>query len=133
MGKLALVLGSVYGLLAVAIGAFGAHGLKKIIPAQKSDLLTSFETGVRYQMYHAIVLLALGMYMRAIRREPTALMQATNFFSIGTLLFSGSIYLLVALQISNSVGLGKWGLITPIGGVLLLIAWTLLLVHFIRS
>ncbi len=133
MGKLALIIGAVYGLFSVVLGAFGAHGLKRVIPTEKLDLLSSYEAGVRYQMYHAIVILTLGLYMRAIQSEPKLLQQSVSFLSIGTLLFSGSIYLLVALQISNSVGLGKIGIITPIGGVLMIIGWTLMLVHFIRG
>ncbi len=133
MGKLALVLGSFFGFASVAIGAFGAHGLKKIIPPEKASLLTSFETGVRYQMYHAIVILGLGLYMRATESSPKLLNQAVNMFSLGTLLFSGSIFLLVAFQISDSVGIGKFGVITPIGGILLLIGWAMVLIHFARN
>ncbi len=133
MGKLALLAGSIYGFLAVALGAFGAHGLKKYIPAEKQNLLSTFDTGVKYQMYHAIVLLALGLYMKAIDSSPALLKQASLLFSIGILFFSGSIYLLVGLQISESVGLGKIGIITPIGGLILLLAWAMLFVHFLRN
>ncbi len=133
MARLALILGSFYGMSAVILGAFGAHGLKKVLPTDKMSLVQSFDTGVKYQMYHAIVLLFLGIYMKYLQNTSTILDKAAIFFSVGTLLFSGSIYLLVALQIKDSVGLGKLGMITPIGGLFLVAGWAVMFYHFIRS
>ncbi|MFC4454929.1 DUF423 domain-containing protein [Deinococcus sonorensis] len=100
--------GAVLAGIGVALGAFGAHGLKTVLTP---DLLATFETGVRYQMYHGLGLLALGALPNQ-RRAPL-------FLLAGTVVFSGSLYLL-------SLSGVKWlGAITPIGGVLQLIGWGL--------
>lgn len=115
-----LIFGAVFGMLSVVFGAFGAHALKKIAT---NEQLKSFETGVKYQMYHAIVLLIIGFNMPS----PNSIM--IWCFVIGTLLFSFSIYSLVILSLKNKK-LRFLGPITPIGGLLLIMAWALLLFSF---
>lgn len=113
--------GSIFGLLGVAVGAFGAHGLKgHLEPA----LLAVFEVGVRYQLYHALALVILGSLPLKGRRQ--RLRQAAGWsFTSGILLFSGSLY---ALALSSSRILGA---ITPLGGLLLLLGWALLALIFL--
>jgi len=110
------VTATVLGAITIAIGAFGAHGLKKLVDA---EALSVFETGVRYQMYHTLALLMLGS-MNMI--SETVKKRVFQFFTLGILLFSGSIYLLSLKEILpfNSVFLGP---ITPIGGGLLILGW----------
>ncbi|GGJ17913.1 DUF423 domain-containing protein [Deinococcus roseus] len=96
------------GALAVAFGAFGAHALKSML---SPDVLATFETGVRYQMYHALALLALG----AARFQSKGIL----FLFIGTLIFSGSLYVLAL------TGIKVLGAITPIGGVLQIVGWVM--------
>ncbi|MBI4348464.1 MAG: DUF423 domain-containing protein [Elusimicrobia bacterium] len=103
-------------LLAVAFGAFGAHALRGRLD---SDMLAVFETGVRYQAYHALALLALAGL--AAQLDPRAASGAAACFAGGILLFSGSLYALAL------TGVRKLGAITPLGGVLLLAGWAWLL------
>jgi len=126
MVLIAHVLGSLYGLLAVVFGAFGAHALKKTLNEQQ---LKSFETGVKYQMYHAILLLVLGFNLNL----ETALERYMIYcFIIGVFLFSFSIY---GLSISAAKGkkIKILGPITPLGGLLLVSGWTLLFYSFIQN
>ena len=107
-----------FGMLSVILGAFGAHALKKILSKEQ---LHSFEVGVKYQMYHSIVLLVLSFNSNAIS-------SATYWcFTIGIILFSFSIY---GLVLSDAKGrkLRFLGPITPIGGLLLVSGWLLLLI-----
>ena len=105
-------LGGLLGLLAVAAGAFGAHALRgRVSP----DMLAAFETGARYQMYHALALLFIAW--ACTQWSHRALRAAGWLFIAGTIFFSGSLYLLVL------TGAGWWGAVTPIGGVLLLAGW----------
>ncbi len=113
-GKTFLTIGAISGFLSVAIGAFGAHGLKtKLTP----EMLAVFETGVRYQMYHALVLFAVAWAMTRSYENLFAL--AGWLFVIGTVVFSGSLYILALT--STRI----WGAITPAGGMLLLLGWLL--------
>ena len=108
-------MGAITAGVAVILGAFGAHGLKsRVDPA----LLVVFETGVRYQMYHALALLAVGL---ARVHWPSALVSMAGwFFLVGILIFSGSLYLMTATG-------ARWlGAITPIGGVAFIIGWIVL-------
>jgi uncharacterized membrane protein YgdD (TMEM256/DUF423 family) len=117
MDRLFLALGSISGGLAVALGAFGAHVLKDRLAA---DLLANFETGVRYQMYHALALLAVAW---AISRWPDPRLPAAAgwLFVAGTILFSGSLYLLALTGV-------RWlGAVTPLGGVAFVAGWACLL------
>ena len=120
------LMGAIYGLLAVIFGAFGAHALKKKLTP---ELLHSFETGVKYQMYHAIVLLVLGFNLGFDQPLDSAI---AHCFIFGTLLFSFSIYAL-CLSAAKGEKLRFLGPITPIGGLLLVIGWALLLYSFIGS
>ena len=119
--QIVLISGALFGGLAVIFGAFGAHALKKIL---SEDQLKSFETGVKYQMYHAIVLLFIGSSFSI----PNKLMAWS--FIIGILLFSFSIYGLV-LSDAKGKKMKFLGPITPLGGVLLVAGWIMLLLEFI--
>jgi uncharacterized membrane protein YgdD (TMEM256/DUF423 family) len=107
-----LTIAAVSGGLAVGLGAFGAHGLKELVPAE--DLAT-WETAVRYQAWHALALLACALLAPARRVAPAAWCLA-----LGSLVFSGTLYVLVLTD-------ARWlGAITPIGGVLMIVGWLLL-------
>ena len=112
------------GFTAVLLGAFGAHRLKNI---WAPETLLSFETGVRYQMYHALVLLLLG-FLGGFE-EPAMRLSAWCFLS-GTILFSFSIYLLCLASYKRRK-FKVLGPLTPLGGLLLLCGWALLLYHFL--
>ena len=117
-----LAIGSASAFLAVAGGAFGAHALRRRLD---ENLLTVFETGVRYQMYHALALLAVAW---AMDRWGGGLVAASGWlFVAGTVVFSGSLYLL-ALS-----GQRMFGAITPIGGVAFLGGWLVLLIGVLRA
>lgn len=124
MTQIALIFGSLFGFTAVIFGAFGAHLLKKKLT---SDQLQSFETGVKYQMYHAIVLLILGFNLDKISPIDIYII---NAFVIGTILFSFSIYGLV-ISSANNKKLRFLGPITPLGGLFLTVGWALLIYKFI--
>ena len=120
------LIGALLGLLAVVFGAFGAHLLKKLFTI---DQLNSFETGVKYQMYHALVILMLSFNLNL---ESSLEKNMMFCFILGTFLFSFSIY---GLCISAAKGkkLKILGPITPLGGLFLVIGWGLLLYHFIKN
>jgi len=124
MDKLALITGASFGLTAVILGAFGAHLLKKKLT---TDQLQSFETGVKYQMYHAIVLLVLGFQLN---KETTIDNYIIYAFITGVLLFSFSIYGLV-ISSANNKKIKILGPITPLGGLFLIIGWLLLIYKFL--
>jgi uncharacterized membrane protein YgdD (TMEM256/DUF423 family) len=113
-----LLIGSVFGFLGVAFGAFGAHALKDRL---SSEMLAVFETGVRYQMYHAFAILIVAAAIAHLG-DARLLVSAGWFFVAGVLLFSGSLYALAL------TGTGILGIITPIGGLLFLIGWVCLAV-----
>jgi len=117
-----IITGAFFGMLAIIFGAFGAHALKKIL---SDDQLKSFETGIKYQMYHAIVLLLLGFNFQF----STSAMYWC--FTLGILLFSFSIYGLV-LSDAKGKKLKFLGPITPIGGLLFVIGWLLLILKAIN-
>lgn len=108
-------IGAILAAGAVAAGAFGAHALRERLDARSLDI---FETAARYQMYHALAIIAVGMIEAAGARGSIRL--AGWAFSLGIVLFSGSLY---ALSVT---GIKKLGMITPIGGLLFLIGWLLL-------
>lgn len=116
MEKKILITGAVLGVTAIILGAFGAHALKKVLNAEQ---LVSFETGVRYQMYHALFLLFLGNLSLLTLKEKSVIFYLAI---VGVVLFSGSIYL---LSTSGITGLKTkiLGPITPIGGLFLIISW----------
>jgi uncharacterized membrane protein YgdD (TMEM256/DUF423 family) len=110
--RLWLFIAAILGALAVLCGAFSAHGLETRLDAQAREI---FETGARYQMYHA---LAMGLAALAMRGEAVARARlAAIFFLAGILLFSGSLYLLAL------TGSGGLGLVTPIGGLAFIAGW----------
>src|SRR5512132_3075870 len=112
MDRLFLILGALSGFISVAAGAFGAHALKARLP---DDLLAVFETGARYQMFHALALVAVAW--AGTRWPGSAATRAGWLFVVCTVLFSGSLY---ALALSGV----RWlGAITPIGGVAFLAGW----------
>lgn len=123
MSQFALIFASFYGLTAVIFGAFGAHLLKKKLT---TDQLNSFETGVKYQMYHAIILLIMGFQLSSNNSLDTYIIYA---FILGTFLFSFSIY---GLVISSAMDkkLKILGPITPLGGLFLVLGWGLLIYKF---
>ena len=112
MDRLFFAVGCLSALVAVALGAFGAHGLRgRLVP----DMLMSFEIGVRYQMYHALGLLAVGL---ALSRWPSSAAALAGWlFIAGTVVFSGTLYLL-------AVSGQRWlGAVTPVGGVAFIAGW----------
>lgn len=126
MNKKILVAGSLLGLTSVIFGAFGAHSLKDLIPMEAQQ---TFETGVRYQMYHAILLLFIGgtsLINKNTKRIIFYLVIA------GLLFFTGSIYGL-ATNTLTSFDFKTLGFATPIGGLLLIMAWVLLFVNFLKN
>ncbi|TSE10034.1 DUF423 domain-containing protein [Aquimarina algiphila] len=123
--KTILIMGGVMGLLAVLLGAFGAHGLEKLVNAESID---SFTTGVRYQMYHAIVCLILG---NMTILSSTSKKRIFYLFLGGITLFSGSIYLLVIDEVLG-VSLSSIGFITPLGGFLLILGWIFFIISLVK-
>ncbi len=123
MHKRFLTWGALLAGLAVALGAFGAHKLKELVPP---ETVTTFETGVRYQVYHALALLLAGLV--AERLPSVWVKRAAWCFLIGILLFSGSLYLLTALKATDTVGLSGLGAITPVGGMFFIAGWVCLVV-----
>jgi len=117
-----LTVAAVLGMIAVVLGAFGAHALKsKLIP----EALESFETAVRYQFFHVLLLLFVNMYKEFTNKEKNRI---SYFIIAGILLFSGSIYLIYLLKVpAKSI----W-FITPLGGVLLIVGWALLAYNFVK-
>ena len=128
MQKTFLILGSILAGLGVALGAFGAHGLKKLVPP---ETVSSYQTGVQYQMYHAFALLIVGILSDRFSRG--LINWSGAFFVLGIVLFSGSLYLLSSLKAMNKVGVSGIGIITPIGGLMFLVGWVLLLIAIIRK
>lgn len=125
MNKTILITASLLGVLSIILGAFGAHALKELIPIQSQQ---TFETGVRYQMYHALLLLFVG--------STSLLQQKTKkiiyyLVVLGLLFFSGSIYGLATNELSV-FNFKSIGFITPIGGLLLILAWVFMFVNFLN-
>jgi uncharacterized membrane protein YgdD (TMEM256/DUF423 family) len=127
MSRTFLLLGAVLGALSVVLGAFAAHGLKKIVPA---EAVTTFETGVRYQFYHTFALLAVGILLE--RFQSQSLVWAGYLFIAGIILFSGSLYLLAVLKSTENVGISKIGIITPIGGLFFVAGWIFLFLGILK-
>ena len=128
MHKLFLSIGALLGGIAVALGAFGAHGLKKIVPA---DTVNTFQTGVQYQMYHSLALVAVAIIFE---KFPNKLMSwAGTTFCSGILLCSGSLYLLTILKATGKVGMEGVGIITPFGGLFFIMGWLLLFAGVMKN
>ena len=123
MAKIYLLLAAVSGLLAVVIGAFGAHGLKGSVSAQS---LATFQTGVQYQFFHTLALLAVTLFMVQMDSASRWLSATASCWLLGMLLFSGSLYWL-------ALGGPRWlGPVTPLGGLLLMAGWLCLALGAIR-
>jgi uncharacterized membrane protein YgdD (TMEM256/DUF423 family) len=122
MDRTFLLIGGLGGLLGVGFGAFGAHALRSRL---SPDMLAVFETGVRYQMYHALALLAVALAVG--RTGEAALLKLAGWsFVVGIVLFSGSLYV---LALSGRTALGA---ITPIGGLAFLLGWACLVLMGLR-
>ena len=123
MHRKILILGLFFSLLAVVLGAFGAHALKALV---SQDKLQIFETGVRYQFMHAMALIALSLYGSQNEYkmgEQKAIGWAAHFFLIGIFLFSGSLYLLTLLSTTSYPMARLLGPITPLGGLCFILGW----------
>jgi uncharacterized membrane protein YgdD (TMEM256/DUF423 family) len=117
MGRRLVIIGGLFGLLGVGMGAFGSHLLEGILKA--NDRQSVFDTAVQYQLIHALAILCVSS---CIRRWPGGLTRAAGvFFIIGIVLFSGSLYILAIFNIPLA------GVVTPIGGVALLLGWLCLI------
>jgi len=128
MHKRFITTGALLGAIAVALGAFGAHGLKKIVPA---ETVQAFQTGVQYQMYHALAILLTGVLYD--KCYPKFVRIAGILFIIGIILFSGSLYLITAGKAAEITSLDKAGIITPFGGVAFITGWLFLFVAAIKK
>ena len=124
-GKSWITAGAICAAISVALGAFGAHSLPKqleksgVEPAKAERRLQNLETGARYQMYHALALLAIGVWQVSVSGTKPGQSSAWLFL-IGILLFSGSLYAYAF------TGITKFGMITPLGGLAMIIGWALL-------
>jgi uncharacterized membrane protein YgdD (TMEM256/DUF423 family) len=128
MNRRDLIAGTILGALAVALGAFGAHGLKKLV---LPETVATFQTGVQYQMYHALALILAAILYE---KFPGNWMKwAGSCFITGIILFSGSLYFLTALKATDEVGLEGIGVITPVGGVFFIIGWLFLAIGVIKK
>ena len=126
MNRTCLIAACAFGLTAVILGAFGAHALKAQLDA---DALKSFETGVRYQMWHALLLLMISVVsekMKAVKWVPW-------LFIVGIVLFSGSIYVLSCRPVLGLEDVSWLGPVTPLGGLLIIVGWGVLLAGAMRS
>jgi uncharacterized membrane protein YgdD (TMEM256/DUF423 family) len=121
-----LILGSAFGITAVILGAMGAHALKEILT---EEALASFETGVKFQMYHALLFLFLGVENRLEGKLKTIIFY---LLLVGILFFCFSIYLLATNNYTN-FDFKQIALITPIGGTLLIIGWFTMFIGFLKK
>ncbi len=126
MDKKLLSTGAIFGMIAIILGAFGAHALKKVLTVEQ---LSTFETGVRYQMYHALFLILIGTMSNLSEKTKKAIYYLVFF---GVVFFSGSIYLLATNSLTT-FDFKVIGFVTPIGGFLLISAWGILTFDFIKS
>lgn len=126
MTRKILITASILGLISIVLGAFGAHGLKQLISA---EAIQTFETGVKYQMYHALFLLFV-----AHTNYVSGKMKRIIFYLVivGVIFFSGSIYGLATNNLS-AFNFKTIGFITPIGGLLLILAWVFVLVSILKN
>ena len=126
MEKKIFLAASILGLIAMVLGAFAAHGLRD---ALNNTSLESFQTGVRYQMYHAFFLFVVGLLPQLTLAQKSRLFWVTI---TGVVLFSGSIYLLSSNTLTP-IDFGFLGPITPIGGLFLISAWVVLFYHLLKN
>jgi uncharacterized membrane protein YgdD (TMEM256/DUF423 family) len=121
MQRIFLLIASLLGALSVMLGAFAAHGLKQILAP---DVMQTFETAVRYQVYHVFALISVAFFFQYYSAK--LLKWAGNFFIAGILLFSGSLYLLCFIKHMHFSGILWVGAITPFGGLCFITGWLLL-------
>lgn len=126
MNKKILVSGAILGVIAIILGAFAAHGLEKLIDVEAQQ---TFETGVRYQMYHALFLLFIGGSSIITLKSKKVIFYLVI---IGLLFFSGSIYGLATNSLT-AFDFKQIALFTPVGGLLLILAWILLIVNIVKT
>lgn len=112
------------GGLSVALGAFAAHGLKQRLGTTEPEAITTFQTGVQYQMYHALALLAVGILFEKF--STPVLRRAGSCFLWGILFFSGSLYAITACKLAGAAVPRFIGPITPVGGLFFIAGWLLL-------
>lgn len=126
MDKKIISTGAILGMTAIILGAFGAHALKKVLSI---EALATFETGVKYQMYHALFLVFIGTLNELSLKAKKTIY---NLVLLGVLFFSGSIYLLATNSLT-SFDFKIIGFTTPIGGLLLILGWCVLFFNFIKK
>ena len=126
MDKKIISTGAIFGMIAIILGAFGAHALKKVLSV---DELSTFETGVKYQMYHALFLVLIGTLNELSLKTKKIIY---NLVVFGVIFFSGSIYLLATNSLT-SFDFKVIGFITPIGGLLLILGWGVLFFNYIKK
>lgn len=126
MDKKIISTGAILGMIAIILGAFGAHALKKTVP---SEALSTFETGVKFQMYHALFLVFLGLAAELSKKAQKIIY---NLVVFGVIFFSGSIYLLATKSLT-SFNFKVIGIITPFGGLLLILAWGILFFNLTKK
>lgn len=126
MNRKIILVAAVLGVIAIILGAFGAHALKEVL---NENQIVSFETGVRYQFYHALFLLFLGTTVLLSDKTKKIIL---ILVLVGVLFFSGSIYLLATNDLT-SIDFKFLGPITPIGGLLLISAWSALFLNILKQ
>lgn len=126
MNNKIITIAAFFGMTAIILGAFGAHALKKVLNV---DQLVTFETGVKYQMYHSLFLLFIGLNAHMAEKIKKTIL---NLTILGIIFFSGSIYLL-ATDSLNTFNFKVIGFLTPIGGLLLITSWGVLMWNFLKK
>lgn len=126
MNNKIITIAAFFGMTAIILGAFGAHALKKVLNV---DQLATFETGVKFQMYHALFLLFIGLNAHMAEKIKKTIL---NLTILGIIFFSGSIYLLATDNL-NTFNFKVIGFITPIGGLLLIGSWGVLMWNFLKK
>ncbi|WP_341228153.1 DUF423 domain-containing protein [uncultured Arcticibacterium sp.] len=122
MNKTFLIFGAILGLLGVLVGAFGAHALKETL--EKAGNMATFETAVKYQFYHALALVLTGILFKEFPSNYSN--YAGYSFFMGTIIFSGALYLICF------TGIKTFGAVAPIGGSLLILGWFFLIMSFLK-
>ena len=125
MNRTFRILGAVLAGLAVALGAFGAHGLQQL--TQDEKIIQTYQTGVQYQLWHALALLVTGLPF--LGKETSFFKWAGYSFLAGIVFFSGSLYAITYLRL-HQLPVGWWGPVTPLGGLFFMAGWGLLAVAF---
>ena len=126
MNNKIITIAAFFGMTAIILGAFGAHALKKVLNV---DQLATFETGVKFQMYHALFLLFIGLNAHMAEKIKKTILNLNN---LGIIFFSGSIYLL-ATDSLNTFNFKVICFLTPIGGLLLITSWGIVMWNFFKK